>query len=188
MADRPPDDYSSAPTLTITLSLLITQLSNENLQLRRGGSWSRDGDARKTRIGESLYDTSDQAPKSTYFFLLKNLSSEGLGKICFIVRCENSDFTAFGNIFDFIKFHESSICIFHKFCYIGILPVWLISHTDPKQPQHTHCNGIVLLSKSSSSRYSSPSSETKDDPWLVYNHIRNGARSPFINQWNLLSK
>lgn len=64
------------------------------------------------------------------------------------------------------------------FAIVGFYPY--DSHTDPKQPQHTHCNGIVLLSKSSSSRYSSPSSETKDDPWLVYNHIRNGARSPFI--------
>lgn len=96
-------------------------------------------------------------------------------------------FTACSSLFDFMKCHCLLVCLASRICHNGILPVWLVSHTVP-QLQHTHCNGIALLSKSSSSRYSSPSSETKDDPWLLYNHIRNGARSPFTNQWHLSSK
>lgn len=134
-------------------------------------------------IGERLFGPSGSVIHSINFYL-KTCKIKAWGSALLHVWGERFErVVAFSGLSDFMKRHcpPPPVHLASRICHIGILPVRLVSHTDPKL-QHTHCNGIGLLSKSSSSRYSSPSSETKDDPWLVYNHIRNGARSPFTSQ------
>lgn len=131
--------------------------------------------------GERLFGPSGSVIHSIDFYS-KTCKVKAWGSALFHVCREKFErVTAFSSLSDFLKCHCPPVHLASRICHIGILPVRLVSHTDPKL-QHTHCNGIGLLSKSSSSRYSSPSSETKDDPWLVHNHIRNGSRSPFTSQ------